>query len=149
MENEEEKTKGKDERDQCEELEKKVLDLENKWKRALADYQNLEKRTAEESKSVLDFASEAILYDLLPVLDSLEDATLHIKDEGLNLCLKKFKDFLESYDVEEIKVDGTDFDADTMEAIGSEKGEENKVVKVHKKGYMLSLIHISEPTRPY
>ena len=53
------------------------------------------------------------------------------------MCIKKFKDILRGFGVIEIESLGKDFNADTMEAIDTKEGEQNKVLKVHKKGYML------------
>ena len=124
-------------KEKTEGLNNKINELENKWKRALADYQNLEKRLNDEREQVIKFANFGLIYDILPVLDSLEEAESYIKDNGLDLCIKKFKDILKGYGVIEIESLGKDFNSDTMEAIDTKEGEQNKVLKVHKKGYML------------
>ena len=56
----------------CEELEKQLEETANNWKRALADYQNLEKRTGEEKLNFAQFANSQLVLNLLPVLDSLD-----------------------------------------------------------------------------
>lgn len=124
-------------KEKTEEFNNKVNELENKWKRALADYQNLEKRLNDEKEQVIKFANFGLIYDILPVLDSLEEAENYIKDNGLDLCIKKFKDILKGCGVIEVECLGRDFNADTMEAIDMKEGEQNKVLKIHKKGYML------------
>jgi len=57
---------------------------EENWKekyiRALADYQNLSKRSAEEKIVIRTFASQIVIEKLLPVVDSLEKAEAHVKD---------------------------------------------------------------------
>ena len=47
------------------------------------------------------------------------------------------KDILSGFGVIEIESLGKEFNADIMEAIDTKEGEQNKVLKVHKKGYML------------
>jgi len=120
------------------ELKNKILEAENKWKRALADYQNLEKRTQEQKAEFAEFANCGFMLDFLGVLDCLESAASHIKNEGLDLSVKKFKEVLESNGVSEIKAEGEVFNADSMEAVDAQKGEEGKVLKVNKKGYILN-----------
>jgi len=120
------------------ELQNRVSDTENKWKRALADYQNLEKRTQEQKVEFIEFANYNIILELLDVIDCLESTTDHIKDDGLNLSVKKFKDVLSNNGVTEIKAENEDFNASLMEAIDTQKGTENKVLKVNKKGYILN-----------
>jgi len=120
------------------ELQEKVLEMEGKWKRALADYQNLERRTHEQRAELVNFANYKMALDLLGVLDCLEDAAKHIKDEGLDLSFKKFKETLSKNGVAEIDAEGNQFNPETMEAVDVQKGVENKVIKVNKKGYILN-----------
>jgi len=120
------------------ELQEKVQETENKWKRALADYQNLEKRTNEQKIEFMELANHKVILDFLDVLDCLEDSAKHIKNEGLNLSVKKFKGALLGNGVSEIQTDDVDFDHNLMEAVDTQKGMENKVLKVNKKGYILN-----------
>ena len=45
--------------------EDKTAELENNWKRALADYRNLEKRVAEEKEAVIRFANSILILNLI------------------------------------------------------------------------------------
>lgn len=119
------------------ELEEKVIDLENKWKRALADYLNLEKRIKKERSALVKLASAQLLDKLLPVFDELEICEQHLKDKGLGMTLRKFQEVLESEGVEEIRVAGKEFDPKTMDAVEITRGPKNKVTKVTLKGYQL------------
>lgn len=116
-------------------LEKKATDLEGQWKRAVADYLNLEKRIEKEKSAFIKLANASLLDKLLPILDELETCTLHLKDEGLNLILSNFKKVLESEGVKPIKVKGKTFDPETMDAVEVVKGPKNKVIEVNLKGY--------------
>lgn len=111
--------------------------LENQLKRVLADYQNLEKRTAEEKSSWLKIANRNLLLKLLPGLDSLLLAEKHTQDEGVKLSIKHFLDILENEGVKKIETIGRDFDSNLMEAIGTINGEEGKVIEEARTGYML------------
>jgi molecular chaperone GrpE len=118
-------------------LEGRVLELENNWKRAVADYRNLKRRTAEEQTAFAAFANQVLLTELLPVLDALEAAESHLKDEGLELAVRKFMEVLKEFNVTEFESLGKDFDAGKMEAIEVVLGEKNKVLEVVSTGYML------------
>ncbi|MBW6441730.1 nucleotide exchange factor GrpE [Patescibacteria group bacterium] len=120
------------------ELEDKVESLDNSWKRALADYKNLEKRTAEEKESFLSFVKIQVLESFLPFFDNLEKLEEHSKDEGLKITLKDLQRVLNLMGVQEIEAEGKDFDPNTMEAIEMTEGEKNKVLKIHQKGYLLN-----------
>jgi molecular chaperone GrpE len=120
------------------ELEEKVESLENSWKRALADYKNLEKRTNEERMSYLNLMKIQVLENFLPFIDNLEKIEENTKIEGLSLTLKDLKKTLNLMGVQEVETEGKDFDPNTMEAIEMAEGEKNKVLKVHQKGYLLN-----------
>ena len=61
--------KPKDDIDmQIKELETKIVSLENSWKRAVADYKNLEKRTAEEKSNYMHFTKGQVIKEFLPFL---------------------------------------------------------------------------------
>ena len=119
-------------------LKEQVLEAENKWKRALADYENLVKRTQREKENFFKFANRRLLEKLLGVLDDLELCRKHLDDQGLNLGVEKFKELLESEGVKEIEVLGKNFDPQLMEAVEMTAGPKNKVVEVVAKGYLLN-----------
>ena len=129
------KTEEKDKK--IEELENTVAELDNNWKRALADYRNLQKRTEEEKESLVSFISGMFFKRILPVLDNLEMLEKHVDDQGLKLITKDFKQVLSEEGITEIDVVGKDFDAETMEAIETVPGEKNKIMEIISKGYML------------
>jgi molecular chaperone GrpE len=111
--------------------------LENSYKRSVADYQNLEKRIAEEKISWIKLANKNLLFKLLPGLDSLLLAEKHTQDEGVKISIKHFLDILEQDGVKKIETVGKDFDPNLMEAIGTAEGDEGKVLEETRTGYML------------
>jgi len=121
-------------------LKQQIEALTNNWKRALADYQNLEKRTASEKEEFLKFANSSLILKLLSVLDVLEKVQSHLKDKGLDLAILEFKRVLENEGVGEIEVRlGDNFNQDMMECVEVIKGEkENQVAEVMSKGYKLN-----------
>ena len=119
-------------------LLKQVKDLDNKWKRALADYQNLEKRLEREKREFVKFSNAALLDKLLAVLDDLERAELHLKDKGLKIALDQFRSVLRTEGIEEIKALGKKFDPNLMDCVEVVKGKKDRVIGVVRKGYLLN-----------
>ena len=114
-----------------------LSNLENQLKRALADYQNLEKRIASEKSSWILASNKNLLLRLLPGLDSLLLAEKHTQDEGVKLSIKHFIDSLEAEGVKKIETVGRTFDPNFMEAITTQEGEEGKILEEVRAGYML------------
>jgi molecular chaperone GrpE len=98
---------------------------EHKYKRALADYQNLVKQTAKEKQEFAKYALTDFLHNVLPVYDHLKMAMNGLSEEdsknpwaeGVRHVLKQFKEVLAQHGIEEILTVGEKFDHNTMEAI--------------------------------
>ena len=117
----------------------KIQELNNNWKRALADYQNLERRMQEEKEEMVVFLKANIINKLLPSLDNLEKVSKHNTDEGLTLSIKSIFEALRGEGLQEIEALGKKFDPAFMEAIQVKEGkEDDKVIEIMEKGYMLA-----------
>ncbi len=131
----------KDDKDDISEVQKlnqTVEELEGKYKRALADYQNLEKRMVEEKRGFIINANKDILLRLLPVLDTLIRANQHVQNDGLKVSIQQFLDTINFEGIQKIETLGKHFDPHTMEAIGVKDGEDEKVIEEVRTGYMLN-----------
>ncbi|RLT37107.1 MAG: nucleotide exchange factor GrpE [Chloroflexi bacterium] len=114
--------------------------------RAAADYQNLQRRAAEERAEFGRYQLTASVLNFLPVLDDLERAVESeheaIKDhpwvEGVNLVMHKFRSVLESAGVTEVHALNQLFDPAKHEAVGSAPGPDGTVVRVLRRGYQLN-----------
>ncbi|OGV89525.1 nucleotide exchange factor GrpE [Microgenomates group bacterium RBG_19FT_COMBO_39_10] len=118
--------------------EKKLEELENRLKRVLADYANLEKRITREKEEFVKQANAQLLDKLLVVLDDLELCEKHLKDKGVSLICARFQTALVSEGVKEIETQGEKFDPETMDAVEIVPGPKNQVVNVVLKGYKLN-----------
>ena len=118
-------------------LQVRNKDLENKLKRALADYQNLEVRIDRQKQELADYFKKDIVVKFLPVLDNLERATKTINDQGLKIVVKQFHDILEAEGLKIVGQIGEEFDPFKHECIEVIEGNENKVVAVLEKGFAL------------
>lgn len=121
---------------EIEKLKQEVEEFRNKYLRALADYQNLEKRIIQEKEEIKKTGEKQLILKLLPFLDNLEKAEVFIKDHGLKQVKDSFCQLLKSERLEELDVLGKQFDPLTAEVIDIVKGEkDNMVVKILRKGY--------------
>lgn len=130
--------------DKVKELEEKVNELDNQLKRAVADYQNLEKRVSEGRSELSSWANSKLLAELLPTLDHLDQALGGATDtdkqsgwfRGVELAVKELNQVLQSEGLEQITIEGL-FDPNLHEAVDTEEGEDNTILKVVRRGYML------------
>ncbi|MFH1289188.1 MAG: nucleotide exchange factor GrpE [Patescibacteria group bacterium] len=116
----------------------KIKDLEEKLKRALADYDNLEKRVLRERQNFTERANASLLDKVLASVDDLDLCQKHLKDKGLKIALESLMNVLESEGVEKMRVKGVKFDPEKMDAIEAVEGKKNKVVEVVNSGYLLN-----------
>lgn len=119
-------------------LQQQIEELGGKWKRAVADYQNLERRVNDQQQAFVKFANAMLIEKLLGVIDDLERAVKHLRDEGLGLVMERFLEILKSEGVERIEAVGKNFDANLMECAEMVEGEKDKVAKVALAGYTLN-----------
>jgi len=132
---EEEKPKAELEKSLEEALTKNEEYLEM-LQRLAADFENYKKRMVREREELLNFAESDIILQMLPVLDDLERALAHEKNDVLSMLYLKLKKILSERGLEE--VENKTFDPYYHEAIGTlsdPEKEEDAIVDVLKKGY--------------
>lgn len=127
----------------------KIKELEEKYLRTYADFENTKKRLEREKYQSLEYANESILKDFLPILDTLETALNSIKDfkenaeniknikNGIELTVDNFFKALHKNSVELIDTSG-EFDPNLHNAIMQIKDENKKdgeISQVVQKGY--------------
>ncbi len=123
--------------DEIAELQQIADAWEGKYKRALADYQNLQKRVNEEKGDWIRSANKDLLLRLLPVLDTLMLAAAHSKDQGLAVTINQFLDTVKAEGVTKIETIGKKFDPMLMECVTTEVGEADKVITELRTGYQM------------
>jgi len=110
--------------------------IEDRLKRALADYQNLQKRHQADRLEYAKFATSILVSSLIPVLDDLERAQAHLKNKGLNLAIDQFKSVLNKEGLESLSLKDTQFDPKTAECIELVNGPKNKIISINQTGYL-------------
>lgn len=127
----------------------RIKELEEKYLRAYADFENTKKRMEREKYHSLEYANENILKDFLPILDTLESAlngidlnlesSENVKNisKGIELTIDNFLKALNKHNVEIISTD-CEFDPNVHNAIMQVKDEDKNdgdIAKVIQKGY--------------
>lgn len=121
---------------------KEAEELNERYLRMLAEYDNFRKRSAKEREGIYADAYTDALISILPVLDNLERADACKESDalakGLELTLKSFRDTLAKMGVEEIEAEGKPFDPNFHNAVMHVEDEsfgESEIVEVLMKGY--------------
>mgnify|MGYP001559379279 FL=1 len=116
---------------------KDLDDLKSQLARILADYDNLRKRTDEERETWIKFSTQRVIVKLIPILDALESAQDHLKDQGLGIAINEFKKVVSEEEIEEVKPEvGSMFDESVSEVVESVEGEDKgKIAEVVLNGW--------------
>jgi len=130
-------------------LIEKLAEMQDKYLRLSAEFDNYRKRTLKEKMDISKYAGEDILLGLLPVMDDFERALKHMEasenctgmKEGIDLIYVKLSDFLKQYGIKEIESLNSSFDVDLHDAVAkipvAEEDKKGKIVEVILKGYYL------------
>lgn len=148
IQNNEEKEELKQENElqnKLKEQKQKIEEQDDRYKRLLAEFENLKKRNIKERESLYNSVLADIVSGFLPVIDNLEKAVeAKTADEdykkGIELVLKQFKDVLTSNGVKEIEALGVTFNPEYHEAVSMVEDEnlgEKEVKEVLRKGYIV------------
>ena len=138
-------TVTKEQMEKMEGLAKLVADVNDKYLRLAAEYDNYRKRTAKEKESIYGDAKADTIKPLLAVYDNLERGIAQYDEadahrQGLELILRQFTETLTKLGVTEIEAKGQPFNPGLHNAVmhvEDETAGENTVVEVFQKGFML------------
>lgn len=131
-----------------ERLRAEVDRMREMYLRKLAEFDNFRKRTEREREELKQTAAEALIRELLPVVDNFERALQHAGDEnpesfreGVEMIARQLLDMLEREGLEAIDPEGEQFEPELHEAVHRVEGsgyEAGTVVSVLVKGYTLA-----------
>lgn len=107
---------------QIKELEKRIIELEEGWKRTQADFENYKKRAEVQRSEVLHLMRADFLTKITPVLDNFRRAFAHAPNDdfarGIKQIEKQLEDILISEGLKKIPAEvGINFDPNIHEAI--------------------------------
>lgn len=130
---------------QCEKSQKEADEFKDRLLRLQADFENYKKRTQKEKESLVTYASEGLVTELLPSLDSFDRALeVEIDEnskalyEGVEMVYNQLIEVLNKNGLQEIECLNEKFDHNCHHAVvqqESEDHEEDTVIQVLGKGY--------------
>jgi len=147
------KIKDENNTDMVSELEQKVLDLKDQLMRALADGENLRKRTLKDIENSKKYSHISFVKDLITSVDNFQRALKAVPEDksslpepiqnliiGLEIVEKEICTTLEKHNIKLIDPLGEKFDYNFHQAmfeVPTNEEEPGKVVEVSQKGYVL------------
>ena len=110
---------------EVERLKQEADAAQDRYLRALADFENTKKRLHREKEEFAKYASEAVVRELLPIIDGLDQALVAVDKQsdpqaiikGVHLIYRQLLGLLEKEGVKRIATVGAAFDPHTHEAV--------------------------------
>lgn len=129
------------------EKDKKIAELDDRFRRLFAEFDNFRKRSESEKAGRYAEGEKTILLKVLPLIDNFERALAGVPEEnredsfvkGMELIYKSFTDELSASGVKPIEAVGQPFNADYHNAVmhvDDENQPDNTVVEEFQKGYL-------------
>lgn len=130
--------------------EDKYMEMNDRYMRLYAEFDNFRRRTQKEKVELMGTASSGVLKDLIPVLDDFERAITYNETaqeidsvkEGFGLIYSKYKLILESKGLKPMNSKGQPFDSELHEAIANIPAPSDdlkgKIIDDVEKGYLLN-----------
>ena len=135
--------------ERCKAAEEEARQNYDRLLRVSAEFENYKKRTQRDMEDFRKYANEAILSELLSVIDNLERAIQSGRDsegpidqltQGVDLTLKELLKIFERFSVRQIDAVGRSFDPNFHQAVLQETSNDhptNTVLREFQKGYLL------------
>ena len=120
-------------------------ELDDRYKRLFAEFENYKKRSQKERESIYGMITADVAASMLPIMDNLEKAAeTKTEDEkyqeGIKLVARQFEEALKRLGLEEIESVGKRFDPEFHEAVSHVEDEskgEQEIVEEYRKGYKI------------
>lgn len=133
--------------------EQKLADCQDKLKRSLADYQNLERKTKQEIENGVNIKLDKLMVSFLSIYDDFVRAKKILSDQnidvsGLESIVKNMDSLLSAYGVQPINALGEIFNPNFHEAISvieDSSLDDGTITKEIRKGY-ISQKRVIRPT---
>lgn len=126
--------------------DEELSELREKYLRLYAEFENYKKRVQREKEELIKYGNEALLYELLTVLDNLEMALQHSGEnvseglvKGVKMTLREFQRITEKFGLVPIDAIGKPFDPSlhhAMSQVERDDVDDKTVVQEFRKGYM-------------
>ena len=126
---EKKKIKKDKSKEKIEELQNEIDSLKDKNMRVTAEMVNTLRRKEEEVSRLMKYANEALILEILPVIDNFERALntngeiseeLSNYQKGVSMIYGNLKNILEKFEVKEIEAENKEFDPCFHQAVMQE-----------------------------
>ncbi|MFO7841206.1 MAG: nucleotide exchange factor GrpE [Fidelibacterota bacterium] len=125
-------------------MKAKFKEYQDNYLLLAAEFENFKKRITKDQQRTHELYKERILVELLPVIDDIERAVEHHKNddyaESFAMIHSKLLSYLEKYNVYPFDSRGKPFDADKHDAMLTRHEEDkgnNIILEEFQKGYMI------------
>jgi molecular chaperone GrpE len=132
-------------------LEEQVQDFKDRWTRAVAEIENIRKRTQKELEESRKFSISHLARDLLGIADNLSRAlsstqlcsesntSLESFQKGIELIVQEFEKIFERHSIRKMNAKGLPFDPHRHQAICEIESDQpvGIVLEVFQEGYTL------------
>lgn len=143
-------TENNDWMKKIEQLNQQLAEINDKYIRLLAEFDNFRKRSRKEKEDLIKYSGEDAWKNILPIIDDFERALkenqntdeIEVVKKGFDLIYNKFKHILSQKNVQMIEVLHQPFNPDIMEAVAkipaSSEEMKGKVVEVLENAYQIN-----------
>lgn len=150
IEEKQEDSEQEEKEDTIEDFQLKLTEMNDKYMRLAAEYDNYRRRTLKEKMDLIKNGGTDILKSILPVIDNFERAMKAYEEssdieavkDGIELIYNDFRGFLKQKGVVEIETKDAKLDTDLHEAVAQmpveDKDAKGKIIDVIEKGYKLN-----------
>lgn len=130
-------------------LQAEIDQLNDKFLRLTAEYQNYRKRVEKEKTDIFKYGTEKLFVDMLPIMDNFERALSAAEQEnsdskvveGVKMIKKSLDELFEKNGVKKIEALNQPFDPIKHHAVmtvESDEAENEQVLEVFQDGYILN-----------
>ncbi len=144
-------------------IQVELEDTKEKFLRLYADFENYKKKVQKDKEELIKYSNETLIYEILPIIDSLEMALKHASNEnldslkqGVENTLRELIRTLEKFGLKSIEAINKSFDPayhHAMSQVEREDVDDNTIVEELRKGYIFnekvlrpSLVVVSKKT---
>ncbi len=140
-----------------EEMLEKLTEMQDRYLRLSAEFDNYRKRTLREKIELAHTGGESVIRNLLPIIDDFDRAMISMRatddcsavKAGLELIYVKIYDFLRQNGVKEIEAVNEPFNSDLHDAMTSMAVDDDalkgRIIEITQKGYTLNEKVIRHP----
>lgn len=130
--------------EEVEALRAQLAEEHDRYLRALAELENVRRRSREEQARMLEYANEQLLAELLAVADDLEralampDASADALRRGVQMIYNKLMSIMQRFGAEPMEVVGQPFDPyyhEAVETVPTDEAEEDTIIEELQRGY--------------